>query len=90
MARVYTQTLATDCCLKGWKVSISECMEEMRNKDWKVSISVCIEEMRKEKEREGGDCMSVEGVGDSAGTEKWLWWNGIEGNIAVGSNPWER
>jgi hypothetical protein len=74
MARVYTQTLATDCCLKGWK----------------VSISVCMEEMRKEKEREGGDCMSVEGVGDSAGTEKWLWWNGIEGNIAVGSNPWER
>ncbi len=67
MARVYTQTLATDCCLKGWK----------------VSISVCMEEMRKEKEREGGDCMSVEGVGDSAGTEKWLWWNGIEGNIAT-------
>jgi hypothetical protein len=52
MARVYTQTLATDYCLKGWK----------------VSISVCMEEMRKEKEREGGDCMSVEGVGDSAGT----------------------
>jgi hypothetical protein len=74
MARVYTQTLATDCCLKGWK----------------VSISVCMEEMRKEKEREGGDCMSVEGVGDSAGTKKWLWWNCIEGNIAVGSNPWER
>jgi len=31
-----------------------------------------MEEMRKEKEREGGDYMSVEGVGDSAGTEKWL------------------
>ena len=72
MARVKTQSLATDCCLKGWKVSISVCMEAMR------------------KEREGGDCMRVEGVGDSAGTEKWLWWNGKEGNMAVGSNPSER
>ena len=67
MARVYTQTLATDCCLKGWK----------------VSISVCMEEMRKEKESVGGDCMSVEGVGDSGGTEKWLWWNGIESSTAT-------
>ncbi len=56
MARVYTQTLATDCCLKGWK----------------VLISVCMEEIMKEKDREGGDCMSVEGVEDSAGTKKWL------------------
>ena len=55
MATVYTRTVATDGCLKGWKVSISVCMEEMRN------------------EREGGDCMRVGSVGDSAGTEKWLW-----------------
>ena len=73
MATVYTRTVATDGCLKGWKVSI----------------------FQTRKEREGGDCMRVEGVGDSARTEKWLWWNGIESNMAVGSNPlgsnpWER
>ena len=76
-------TVYTPNCCNGWLPQGLEGLD----------FSECMEETR--KEREGGDCMRVEGVGDSARTEKWLWWNGIESNMAVGSNPlgsnpWER